>query len=339
MIPFLDLKKINQQYEQELIDSCERVIKSGWYILGNELTAFEKEFSNYCEAKYCLGVASGLDALKLILRAYIELGFMNEGDEVIVPSNTFIASILAISDNNLKPVLVEPQIESYNLDPTLIEAAITDKTKAILTVHLYGQVSSMEKITSIAKKHNLKVIEDAAQAHGALSEGKKVGSLADAAGFSFYPGKNLGALGDGGAITTSDEELFGVISALRNYGSHERYKNIYKGTNSRLDEIQAAMLRVKLKFLDKEIEIRRNIAQHYLNGINNPLIMLPKVKDMTSHVWHLFVIQCNYFYKKTKLKGSSIIPYLLISNWLIKMNLMESILFVKNYMKKFIVCL
>jgi dTDP-4-amino-4,6-dideoxygalactose transaminase len=296
MIPFLDLKKINAQYQNELKEACARVIDSGWYILGNEVTEFEKEFAAFCETEHCLGVANGLDALILILRAYIELGVMQRGDEVIVPSNTYIASILAISENGLTPVLVEPDINTYNLDPKLIEQAITPKTKAILTVHLYGQVTGMDEINAIAKTHHLKVIEDCAQAHGALyngkeHKGKKVGSLGDAAGFSFYPGKNLGALGDGGAVTTNDQELANTISALRNYGSHEKYKNQYKGMNSRLDEIQAAMLRVKLVYLDKEIQARQAVAKAYLKGIKNPFIELPVVEDVNAHVWHLFVIK------------------------------------------------
>jgi dTDP-4-amino-4,6-dideoxygalactose transaminase len=291
MIPFLDLKKINAQYVDKLKEACARVIDSGWYILGKEVQSFEKEFADYCETKYCLGVANGLDALILILRAYMEMGVIKEGDEVIVPSNTYIASILAISENGLTPILVEPDINTFNLDPKLIEKAITDKTKAILTVHLYGQVTAMDRINLIAKKHDLKVIEDCAQAHGALYKGKKVGSLGDAAGFSFYPGKNLGALGDGGAITTNDFELSQVISALRNYGSHARYENKYKGINSRLDEIQAAMLSVKLCYLDQEIEARRRIAGMYRSGIKNSLFQLPSVESESSHVWHLFVVK------------------------------------------------
>lgn len=292
MIPFLDLKSINAQYHSELKQACARVIDSGWYVLGEEVKAFEEEFANYCQVEHCLGVANGLDALVLILRAYIEMGIMQKGDEVIVPSNTFIASILAISENGLVPVLVEPDVNTFNLDATLLEQAITNKTKAILTVHLYGQVTVITEINAVAKKYNLKVIEDCAQAHGALYNGKKVGGLADAAGFSFYPGKNLGALGDGGAVTTNDPRLAETITALRNYGSHERYKNIYKGINSRLDEIQAAMLRVKLKYLDNEIQSRRDVAKAYLTGINNPLIELPHVEDESAHVWHLFVIRC-----------------------------------------------
>ena len=296
MIPFLDLKKINAQYQAELKEACARVIDSGWYVLGKEVTEFEKEFSAYCETEHCVGVANGLDALVLILRAYIEMGVMQKGDEVIVPSNTYIASILAISENGLIPVLVEPDINTFNLDPKLIDQAITAKTKAILTVHLYGQVTGMDEINAIAKRLNLKVIEDCAQAHGALYQGKngnakKVGSLGDAAGFSFYPGKTLGALGDGGAVTTNDGELAKTIAALRNYGSHEKYKNLYKGMNSRLDEIQAAMLRVKLRYLDNEIQARQAVAQAYLQRINNPLIELPVVEDVNAHVWHLFVIK------------------------------------------------
>jgi len=291
MISFLDLKKINAQYQTELKEACARVIDSGWYVLGNEVAEFEKEFSAYCDTKHCLGVANGLDALVLILRAYIELGVMQKGDEVIVPANTYIASILAISENGLTPILVEPDINTFNLNPKLIEQAITEKTRAILTVHLYGQVTAMDEIKSIAGKYNLKVIEDCAQAHGALYEGNKVGGLGDAAGFSFYPGKNLGALGDAGAVTTNDPELADTIAALRNYGSHEKYKNLYKGVNSRLDEIQAAMLRVKLSYLDREITVRQAVAQAYLKGINNPLIELPVVDDVNAHVWHLFVIK------------------------------------------------
>ena len=292
MISFLDLKSINAQYREELVAAATRVIDSGWYILGNEVEQFEKEFAHYCETKYCLGVANGLDALILILRAYKELGIMAEGDEVIVPANTYIASILAISENGLKPVLVEPDVHTCNLNPALIEQHITEKTKAILTVHLYGQVTGMDEINAIAKKYNLKVIEDCAQAHGALYKGKKVGSLGDAAGFSFYPGKNLGALGDAGAVTTSDPELAQTLRAIRNYGSHEKYKNLYKGLNSRLDEMQAALLRVKLRYLDKETEQRRQVANHYLEGITNPAITLPVVTEPEAHVWHLFVVRC-----------------------------------------------
>ena len=291
MIPFLDLKGLNTQYRAELIEACTRVIDSGWYIQGNECKEFDKEFASYCGAKYAIGVANGLDALILILRAYKELGFMKDGDEVIVPSNTYIASILAISQNNLVPVLVEPDINTYLLNPSKIEEKITSKTKAILPVHLYGQTCEMDKINEIAKKYNLKVIEDSAQSHGAYFQDKRSGNLGDASGFSFYPGKNLGALGDGGAVTTNDEELANTIKALGNYGSHKKYENLYKGVNSRLDEMQAAMLRVKLRYLDNELEKRRDIANYYLENIKNENIILPVVRAESNHVWHLFVIR------------------------------------------------
>jgi len=291
MIPFLDLKAINAQYREELIEACSDVIDSGWYIQGNECNTFEKEFANYCESKYAIGVANGLDALTLILKAYKELGMIQKGDEVIVPSNTYIASILAISENDLIPVLVEPDSKTYLLDPDKIEEKITKKTKAIMPVHLYGQTCQMDKINQIANKYKLKVIEDSAQAHGAYFGEKRSGNLGDASGFSFYPGKNLGALGDGGAVTTNDEELANTIRALGNYGSHKKYENRYKGTNSRLDEIHAAMLRVKLKYLDHEIKRRREIANYYLNYIENENIMLPTVREENDHVWHVFVIR------------------------------------------------
>ena len=291
MIPFLDLKGLNAQYKAELIEACTRVIDSGWYVQGNECKEFDKEFANYCGSKYAIGVANGLDALILILRAYKEMGIMNDGDEVIVPSNTYIASILAISQNNLVPVLVEPDINTYLIDPSKIEEKITSKTKAILPVHLYGQTCEMDKINEIAKKYNLKVIEDSAQSHGAYFQDKRSGNLGDASGFSFYPGKNLGALGDGGAVTTNDEELANTIKALGNYGSHKKYENLYKGVNSRLDEMQAAMLRVKLRYLDNELEKRRDIANYYLENIKNENIILPVVRAESNHVWHLFVIR------------------------------------------------
>jgi dTDP-4-amino-4,6-dideoxygalactose transaminase len=291
MIPFLDLKSINAQYRTELIEVCTKVIDSGRYIQGNECYQFEREFASYCGTKHCIGVANGLDALILILRAYKELGIMHDGDEVIVPSNTYIASILAISENTLVPVLVEPDINSYLIDPAQIETQITSKTKAILIVHLYGQTCDMDSINTIAQKYNLKVIEDSAQSHGAYYGDKRSGNLGDASGFSFYPGKNLGALGDGGAVTTNDDELAQVIRALGNYGSRKKYENFYRGLNSRLDELQAAMLRVKLKHLDDEIKRRQEIANFYLENIKNPNIILPSVKNMKSHVWHLFVIQ------------------------------------------------
>ena len=291
MISFLDLKKINSQYRTELIEACTKVIDSGWYIQGSECKKFEKEFSSYCGTKYSIGVANGLDALTLIFRAYKELKVMKDGDEVIVPSNTYIATILAISENNLVPVLVEPDINTYLINPDKIEENITSKTRAILPVHLYGQTCQMNKINKIAKKYSLKVVEDSAQSHGAYFESKRCGNLGDASGFSFYPGKNLGALGDGGAVTTNDEELANTIRALSNYGSHKKYKNLYKGTNSRLDEIQAAMLSVKLRYLDNEINRRREIANYYLENIKNQDIVLPQVVSQDSHVWHLFVIR------------------------------------------------
>lgn len=297
MISFLDLKNINQQYRQQLIEACTRVIDSGWYIGGTELEQFEQNFAKYCGTQYAIGVANGLDALNLTLRAWKELGKLQDGDEVIVPSNTYIASILAISANQLKPVLVEPNPNTFNLDPAKIEAALTEKTKVILPVHLYGQLADMPKIMQIAKQLNLLVLEDSAQSHGAQIQGKKAGNWGDASGFSFYPGKNLGALGDAGAVTTNDAELATMLKALRNYGSHEKYKNLVPGVNSRLDEIQAAMLDVKLKYLDQETQHRRHIASLYLNGIKNPLIQLPlgdvNAESYMQHVWHLFVIRTN----------------------------------------------
>ena len=292
MIPFLDLKVINAQYRDELVDACTRVIDSGWYIGGSELEQFEEQFANYCGTKYAIGVANGLDALILTLRAWKELGKLKEGDEVIVPSNTYIASILAISANNLTPVLVEPSVDSFNIDPKKIETAITSKTKAILPVHLYGQLADMPAIMDIAKHHELLVLEDSAQAHGASLGGKRAGSWGDASGFSFYPGKNIGALGDAGAITTSDKELADTLRALRNYGSHEKYKNLFQGVNSRLDEIQAAMLNVKLSYLENEIAHRRKVANAYLEGLNNKAIILPTKENDSAHVWHVFVIRC-----------------------------------------------
>lgn len=292
MINFLDLKAINNQYQRELKDACARVIDSGWYIMGNELAEFEKEFAAYCGTKYAIGVANGLDALILTLRAWKALGKLKAGDEVIVQANTYIASVLAITENDLIPVLVEPNPDSYNLDPNIVRAAITPNTKAILPVHLYGQLSPMPELMAIAKEHGLLVLEDCAQAHGAELDGKRAGNWGDAAGFSFYPGKNLGALGDAGAITTNDDELAQTVKALRNYGSHKKYENLYQGVNSRLDEIQAAMLRVKLRHLESETARRQQIAQIYRANITNPLIMLPQVAEELAHVWHLFVVRC-----------------------------------------------
>lgn len=294
MINFLDLKAINNQYQQELKDACARVIDSGWYIMGNELTQFEIEFATYCGTKHAIGVANGLDALILTLRAWKNMGKLQAGDEVIVQANTYIASVLAITENELVPVLVEPNPVSYNLDPATVATAITPKTKAILPVHLYGQLSPMPEIMTIAKQHNLLVLEDCAQAHGAEISGQRAGNWGDAAGFSFYPGKNLGALGDAGAITTNDDELAQTLKALRNYGSHKKYENLYQGVNSRLDEIQAAMLRAKLPYLQTETIRRQLISQAYRSGITNPLVTLPHVSDELAHVWHLFVIQSEH---------------------------------------------
>ena len=290
-IPFLDLKSINTWFFNEFEKKIDDVINSGWYILGQECKKFEEEFAAYCGTKHCIGVANGLDALILILRAYKEMGILHDGDEVIAPANTYIASILAISQNNLIPVLVEPEINTYLINPKEIEKHITKKTKAIMVVHLYGQTCDMDKMIKIANKYNLKIIEDSAQSHGAYYKGKRCGSLGHASGFSFYPGKVLGAVGDGGAVTTNDDKLAEVVRALRNYGSHQKYVNNYKGINSRLDELQAAFLRVKLRHLDEEIEARRKIAQYYLKHINNPKIVLPKVRRRDNHVWHLFVIR------------------------------------------------
>ncbi len=291
MIKFLDLQKINEQYKDELQQAFTRVLDSGWYILGNEVKVFEENFAKYCGANHCIGVANGLDALILILKAYKELSILKDGDEVIVPANTYIASILAISTCGLVPVLVEPNLDNYNIDPTLIEEKITSKTRAILVVHLYGQIVNMPSIMKIAEQYKLKVIEDAAQAHGASLAGKKTGTWGNATGFSFYPGKNLGALGDAGAITTNDAELDKLMRGIANYGSHSKYQNDYIGINSRLDEVQAALLDVKLTHLDKEITARRKVANKYLTEIKNKKIILPTVIDQENHVWHLFVVR------------------------------------------------
>ncbi|WP_323640412.1 DegT/DnrJ/EryC1/StrS family aminotransferase [Pectobacterium polonicum] len=294
MIDFLSLKEVNSPHETELTESFLRVLNSGWYIAGQELYNFEEKFSEYCEIKHCIGVANGLDALILTIRAWKELGWLRKGDEIIVQANTYIASVLAITENDLVPVLVEPSPVTYNLLPDTIKSAITPKTKAILPVHLYGQISPMDEIIAIAKEHNLLVLEDCAQAHGAVLHGKKAGSWGDAAGFSFYPGKNLGALGDAGAITTNNDELADALKALRNYGSHKKYENLYQGVNSRLDELQAAFLTIKLKYLDENNNRRQKIAKKYCTGIVNNLISLPHLPDFSSeHVWHLFVIQCD----------------------------------------------
>jgi dTDP-4-amino-4,6-dideoxygalactose transaminase len=293
-IEFLNLKSINSRFNEELKQACTRVIDSGWYIAGKELESFEKEFAEYCGVKHCIGVANGLDALILTIRAWKVLGKLSEKDEVIVPANTYIASVLAITENGLVPVFVEPDEYTFNLSPEGVRHAISPRTKLVLPVHLYGQISPMADIVAIAKENKLLVLEDAAQSHGAEIDGRKAGSWGDAAGFSFYPGKNLGALGDAGAITTNDSELAGVLKALRNYGSHEKYKNIYTGVNSRLDEIQSAMLRVKLNYLDADNEKRRKIATRYLAEIKNSNIELPYIEDEENHVWHVFVIKTDY---------------------------------------------
>ncbi|MBT1700534.1 DegT/DnrJ/EryC1/StrS family aminotransferase [Fulvivirgaceae bacterium PWU4] len=297
MIKFLDLQKINDSFNPELKQAVNRVLDSGWYLLGDELKAFEKEYASFTGTKHCVGVANGLDALRMILKAYMELGHMKEGDEIIVPANTYIASILAITDNRLVPVLTEPDINTYNLDPLRIEEKITPRTKGILLVHLYGQNAMHPEIERLAKKHNLKLIEDNAQAIGCFHDGKRTGALGDAAGHSFYPGKNLGALGDAGAVTTDDDELAGVVAALGNYGSKQKYHNDIQGVNSRLDELQAAALRVKLRRLDKDNLRRREVAAFYLNNITNGKVQLPKIGsagapvEYLQHVWHLFVIR------------------------------------------------
>lgn len=291
MIDFLNLQKSNARYNNELIEAAVRVIESGWYISGSELNAFENNFAKYCKVKHAIGVANGLDALTLTLKAWQELGKLKRNDEVLVPANTYIASILAISEAGLKPVLVEPNEFSYNLSVDNIRAKITANTRVILPVHLYGLISPMDEIMNFARENNLLVLEDSAQSHGASINGKKAGSWGDAAGFSFYPGKNLGALGDAGAVTTNDTDLADTVRYLRNYGSKIKYKHEFKGVNSRLDEIQAAFLNVKLNYLDDDIRIRRNIANRYLNEIKNELIVLPAISSEENHVWHLFVIR------------------------------------------------
>lgn len=298
-IPFLSLHDVTAKYKDEIHEAVKRVVDSGWYLQGKENEKFEQHYAEYIGTKHCIGCANGLDALIWIFRAYIELGVMKPGDEVIVPANTYIATILAITENNLVPVLVEPNPETLQIDDTLIEERITDKTKAICIVHLYGRLAYTEKIGELCKKYNLKLVEDNAQAHGcsapiANSQSpiayKKTGSLGSAAGHSFYPGKNLGALGDGGAVTTDDDELAAVIRALANYGSQKKYVFKYTGRNSRLDEIQAAVLDVKLRYLDEDLKARQAIANYYYDHISNPLITLPKRLPDTENVYHLFPI-------------------------------------------------
>lgn len=286
-IPFVSFETMHNEIEDEILNKFKEVYKKNWFIQGEEVKRFEEEFADFCNSKYCIGCGNGLDALYLILRGF-DIG---EGDEVIVPSNTYIATALAVSYTGAKPIFVEPDLLTYNINSKFIEEAITNKTKAIIAVHLYGQPADMDEINSIAKRHNLKVIEDSAQSHGALYNGKKVGSLGDASGFSFYPGKNLGALGDAGAIVTNNKELADKIRAIGNYGSDRKYHHIYKGTNSRLDEVQAAFLRIKLKNLNKWNEERRKIAQKYIEGISNSKIIKPVEVDYVKHVWHLFVVR------------------------------------------------
>lgn len=292
-IPCLDLKIINRRYREEMIAAFTRVLDSGWYVLGQEVAAFESEFAAWNGNRFCVGTGNGLDALTLIFRAWLEMGMMDEGDEVIVPANTYIASILAVSAVRMKPVLVEPDPATFNIDPSRIEEAITPKTRAILAVHLYGQAADMTRITEIAKRRGLKVVEDCAQAHGAVHAGRRVGAWGDAAGFSFYPTKNFGALGDAGAVTTDNEPLAAMLRALRNYGSEKKYHNLYQGVNSRLDEVQAALLRVRLPLLDGENDRRRRVAELYRASIRQACVRLPLPPAQPGgHVWHLYVVRC-----------------------------------------------
>lgn len=289
-VKYLDLKPLNDSFEPELSQAIQRVLNAGWYLLGSENEAFEKEFAAYCSVKHCIGVANGLDALTLVLNAWKEMGVLEEGNEVIVPANTYIATILAITRSGLKPILVEPDTKTFNIDPSLIEAHLTDQAKVILPVHLYGQCAEIDAINAIALKYNLKVLEDAAQGHGSIYKGKRTGNLGDAAGFSFYPAKNLGCLGDGGCVTTNDDALAECVRILANYGSKEKYINRYKGINSRLDELQAAILRVKLARLDADNDKRRVIARQYLSEIHHPTIQLPEIKYFEAHNFHVFSI-------------------------------------------------
>lgn len=292
MVKFLDLQQINEKYRQEFQDTLNGVLDSGWFIMGQNLTKFEEAYAQFCGVKHCIGVANGLDALILVMEAWRELGYVDEGDEVIVPGNTYIASILAVSRAGLKPVLVEPDLDTFLIDPEQVRKAVTKKTKAILPVHLYGQLCDMDALREIAREHGLRILEDSAQSHGAMHNGVRCGGLGDASGFSFYPGKNLGALGDAGAVTTNDDELARTIRALRNYGSDTKYYNIYKGVNSRLDELQAAFLLRKLPNLDADNARRREIANHYAKSIDHPEVTLPTMpREAESHVWHVFVVR------------------------------------------------
>lgn len=291
MIRFLDLQRVNAPYQVELEAACSRVVRRGWYIRGEECQTFERQFAEFCGVRHCVGVANGLDALTLILRAWRERGVLSAGDEVLVPATTFVASILAVLQAGLQPVLVEPNDHSFNIDPERIEQSITPRTRVVLPVHLYGQCADMDSLLEIAGRQNLKVVEDAAQAHGATYHGRSAGGLGDAAGFSFYPTKNLGALGDGGAVTTNDFELAECVRELANYGSRAKYDNVMVGVNSRLDELQAAMLQVKLRGLAADNARRQAIADRYLREIHNPNVRLPTVVSGCSHVWHLFVVR------------------------------------------------
>ncbi len=291
-VPFYDLRKVNARYAEALKAAAARVIDSGWYVLGEEVDAFEREFAAYCGARHAIGVGNGLDALALILRGYRELGLLKEGDEVLVPANTFIASFLAVSQSGLVPVPVEPDPASFKLDPARAEAAIGPRTRAIMAVHLYGQLAEMSALATVAARHGLLLIEDAAQAHGAELDGRRAGTFGDAAAFSFFPTKNLGALGDGGAVVTADDALARQVAALRNYGSETKYHHLVQGMNSRLDELQAALLRVKLAHLDEEVARRREVARRYRQGIRHAAIGVPDVPHEQAHAWHLFVVRC-----------------------------------------------
>ncbi|MGN0036527.1 MAG: DegT/DnrJ/EryC1/StrS family aminotransferase [Bacteroidaceae bacterium] len=290
-VKFLDIEKITASFQPALSEAVERIVRSGWYLLGHETEAFEQAFAAYCGTRHCIGVANGLDALTLILRAYQAMGTMQPGDEVIVPANTYIASILAISNSGLTPVLCEPEAGTCLIDPNRVEALITPRTRAILPVHLYGQAVDMEPLVRLARQYGLKLIEDAAQAHGAIRHGKRTGAMGDAAGFSFYPGKNLGALGDGGAVTTDDDRLAITIRRLANYGSERKYVFQYQGVNSRLDEVQAAVLQVKLERLDRDNARRRALAARYQAGIRHPEVRLPHWDGTEDHVFHLFTVR------------------------------------------------
>ncbi len=295
MIPFLDIKKINLAHQNEIEEAIIKTFRSGWYIHGKEVSEFESRLAHYVGADFCVGVSNGLDALRLILKGYIELGRLKKGDEVIVPANTFIATVLAVTDSGLIPILAEPSEDSFNITVSSIEAVMTPKVRAMILVHLYGRVAINNEIKELANSNNIILIEDNAQAIGAEMDGKKTGNLGDAAAFSFYPGKNLGAIGDGGAITSNDSSLSMVIRKLSNYGSEKKYIHELQGYNHRLDEIQAAVLNIKLKYIEQENEIRRRIAERFYIEVNNPLIKTPNMpKYRLEHVWHLYVVQCSF---------------------------------------------